>query len=144
MKTRILRWSLIIILIIISPLVYTEAVGYMATHAAFPVIRALSVKSRIAASIIFITCDLICAIFTSIISVLPSGYLASKQPRIIAALLVAAIQVFPICSFLQSPNLGTLAVEVFWGQFIAVVVSALAFAEIGSRIAEKRQEKAAV
>jgi len=143
MKKNVLRWGLIFILIVFAPLIFTEVQGYITTHAAFPVLNASSAKSKTALAI-FTTFNLLSAILTAIITTLPCGYLAKKQPKIIAILFIISIQIIPLYVFFQEPKTGSFVTIVWLGQFVAVVISAFVFAEIGSRIAAKRRDKANV
>ena len=143
MTKPILRWGLIGILICFAPFIFVEVQGYITTHVAFPVLNAFSAKSKMALAI-FTTFNLLCAILTAITTALPCGYLAKKQSKIIAILIIISIQSIPVYLFFQEPKVGTFVTVVWLGQFVAVVISAFAFAEIGSRMAAKRQDKAAV
>jgi len=143
MTKSIMRLSLIVFLILFAPLIYTEVQGHITTHAAFPVLNEFSAKSRMALAI-FTTFNLLSAILTAIIIALPCGYLARKQPKLIAILFIISVQCIPVYVFFQEPKAGSFVTNVWLGQFVAVVISAFAFAEIGSRIAAKRQDKATV
>jgi hypothetical protein len=144
MKNNLLRWSLIALLLLSSPFIFVEVQSYITINAVFPVIKASSAKSKTALAIIFTSFSFICAILTAIITALPCGYLARKQVRIIAILFIVLIQSIPVYLFFQEPKVGNFIIVVWLGQFVAVVISAFAFAEIGCRIAAKRQDKAAV
>jgi len=144
MTKTILRWSLITLLLISSPLIYTEVQAYLTANAAFTAINVFSAKSKTTLAIIFIIFNLLCAIFVAIITALPSGYLARRQPKIIAILFIFATQAIPIYAFFEQPEIRTFSIIVMVGQLIAVVFSAFIFAQIGSRIARKRQKNTAV
>lgn len=144
MTRVILRWGLIFLLILFSPLIYTEVQGYITVNAVFPVIKAFSAKSKTALAIIFTTFNLLCSILTAVITTLPCGYLAKKQAKIIAILFIISIQSIPVYVYFHEPKAGSFITAVWLGQFVSVVISAFAFAEIGSRIAAKRQDKASV
>ncbi|MBT0652713.1 hypothetical protein [Geomobilimonas luticola] len=143
MTKSILRWGLMGILIWIAPLIFVEVQGYITIHAAFPVLNAFSAKSIMALAI-FTIFNFLCAILTAIPTALPCGYLAKKQSKIIAILIIISIQSIPVYLFFQEPKVGTFVTVVWIGQFVAVVISAFAFAEIGRRMAAKRQNNAAV
>lgn len=142
MTKAILRWGLIVLLILFSSLIYTEVQGYITVNAVFPVIKAFSAKSKIVLALIFTTFNFICAILTAIITALPCGYLARKQVKIIAILFIVSMQSIPAYVFFQEPKIGSFITVVWLGQFVTVVISAFAFAEIGSRIAANKQDKA--
>jgi hypothetical protein len=144
MTKTILRWGLIALLILLSPLIYTEVQAYITTNAVFPVINAFSAKSKTALVLIFTIFNIVSAILTSIITVLPCGYLARKQSKIIAILFIVSILCIPVYVVFQEPKVTTFIIETVLGQFVAVVFSAFIFAEIGSRLAEKREDKTAV
>lgn len=144
MTKTILRWGLIVFLILFSPLIYIEVLSYIDINAVFPVINAFSAKSKTTLAIISITFEFISAILTAIITALPGGYLARQQARIIAFFFIISIQIYPIYVVFQEPKIGNIMIVVFLGQFISVAFSAFAFAEIGSRLAAKRPDKAAV
>ena len=140
MKSAMLRWVLIVLLILFAPIIYTVTLGYITTNAGFPVMKAFSVKSKTALAIVFITFNLICAIISTSMTTLPCGYLAPKQAKIIAILFIISILSIPVYVFIQEPKAGSFVTTVWLGQFVSVVVSAFVFAEIGSRIAAKRQK----
>jgi hypothetical protein len=116
----------------------------MTLNGVFPAIKAFSAKSKTALAIIFTTFNLICAILTSIITALPCGYLARKQSKVIAFLIIISMQSIPAYVVFQDSTSGRFITLVWLGQFITGVISVLAFSEIGSRIAAKKQDKAAV
>lgn len=144
MTKSILRWSLIGILILISPLLCIEVLTYLTTNVEFAVINAFQAKSKIALAIIIVIINLTSAIITALITALPSGYLARKQARIIALLFIISIECFPVYTFFQMPQFNTFNMSVLLGQFIAVVFSVFVFAEMGGRLADKKHDKAAV
>jgi hypothetical protein len=144
MTKNILRWGLIALLILFSPLIYTEVQAYITTNAVFPVIKAFSAKSKTALILIFTFFNIVSAILTSITTALPCGYLAGKQSKIIAIVFIVSILWIPVSVVFQEPKVSTFITVVFLGQLVAVVFSALIFTEMGSRLAEKRQDKAAV
>jgi len=141
MKKNILRWGLIALLIIFSPLIYTEVQAYITTNAVFPVINAFSAKSKTVLVSILTTFNFISAILTSIITALPCGYLARKQSKIIAIVFIVSILWIPVSVVFQEPKVSTFITIVFLGQLVAVVFSALIFTEMGSRLAEKGRGK---
>lgn len=144
MTKNILRWSLIAILILISPLICIEVLTYLTTNVEFSVINAFQAKSKTAIAIIIIITNVISAIITALITALPSGYLASKQARIIAILFIVSIECFPVYTFFQMPPFKAFNMTVLLGQFLAVVFFVFIFAEMGSRLAAKKQDKATV
>lgn len=144
MTKNILRWSLIAIVILVSPLICIEVLTYLTTNVEAYAINAFQAKSTIALAIIVVITNLTSAIITALITALPSGYLARKQARIIAILFVASIECFPIYTFFQMPPFNAFNMTVLLGQFIAVVFSVFILAEMGSRLAAKKQDKAAV
>lgn len=144
MKNDIWRWGLIAFLIVFSSLLYTEIQGYMTTYGVFPAIKALSAKSKMSLSVIFTSFNLICAILTSIVTALPCGYLARKQSRIIAILIIVSMQGIPAYIILQDTTYGGFVTDVWLGQFLTGVISVFVLSELGSRIAAKKQNKEAV
>ena len=104
MKENILRWGLIALLILLSPLIYTELQAYITTNAVFPVIKALSAKSKTALILIFATFNTISAILTSIITALPCGYLAGKKSKIISVFFIVSILWIPVSVVFQEPK----------------------------------------
>jgi hypothetical protein len=144
MTKSILRWGLIGILILISPLICIEVLTYLTTNVEFSAINAFQAKSKIALAIIIVVTNLTSAIITALITALPSGYIARKQTRIIAILFVISIECFPIYTFFQMPQFNAFNMSVLLGQFIAVVFSVFIFAEMGGRLAAKKQDKATV
>jgi len=143
MTKNILRWSLIAILILISPLICIEVLSYLTINFEFSAINALQAKSKIALIVIIIVTNLISAIITALITAFPSGYLARKQARIIAILFIVSIEYIPVVSFFQMPPFKAFTVSILLGQFLSVVCSVFIFAEMGSRLA-KKQDKSAV
>jgi hypothetical protein len=75
---------------------------------------------------------------------LPCGYLARKQPKIIAILIIISIESIPVFLFFQEEKVGNFITLVSLGQFVTVVLSAFILAEIGNRIAAKERDKAVV
>ena len=144
MKIDFWRWSLITLLLLSSPFIYTEIQTYITINAVFPVIRAVSAKSAIALSTIFIAFNAINAILTSSITALPSSYLARKQANIIAIILIVTTQIIPIYAFFQEPEIKVFNILILLGQLIAFVFFVLIFVKIGCRIAENKQDKANV
>lgn len=144
MKKTILRWSLIAILILISPLICIEVLSHLTINFEFSVINALQAKSKIALIVIIIITNLISAIITALITAFPSGYLARKRERIIAILFIVSIEYFPVYSFFQMPPFKAFTVTVLIGQLLAVVISVFFFTEVGSRLAAKKQNTANV
>jgi len=144
MTKNILRWSLIGILVLVSPLICIEVLTYLTINVEFYAINAFQAKSTIAFAIIIVIINLTSTIITALITALPSGYLARKQTRIIAILFVISIECFPIYTFFQMPQFNAFNMSVLLGQFITVVFSVIIFAEMGGRLAEKKQGKAAV
>ncbi|QEM67780.1 hypothetical protein FO488_06160 [Geobacter sp. FeAm09] len=143
MTKNILRWSLIAILILIAPLICIEVLSYFTINVESSVVNSFQAKSKIAFVIIIIT-NLISAIITALITAFPSGYLAGKQARIIAILFIVSIECFPVYTFFQMPPFKAFSMSVLLGQFIAVGFSVFIFTEMGSRLAAKKQDKAAV
>lgn len=144
MTKAILRWGVIVLLILISPLIYIEVQSFITSNAVFPVIKALSAESNTSIAIIFTIFNFACAILTAIITALPCGYLARKDPKIIAIFIIVSIQIIPVYLIFQESKVGNFLLVVFLGQFITVVLSAFAFAVVGSRVAAKGHDKAAV
>ncbi len=138
MTKSILRWSLIAILILISPLFCIEVLTYLAANVEFSVINAFQAKSQIALTIIIVIANLTSAIITALITALPGGYLARKKARIIAILFVVSIECFPVYTFFQMPPFKAFNMSVLLGQFIVVVFSVFIFAEMGRRLAAKK------
>lgn len=144
MRNKFSRCALIIILILFAPLVYIEIQGYITINAVFPVINAFSAKSKTALVTIFTTFNLLCAILTAVITALPCGYLARKQPKIIAILIIISIESIPASLFFQEEKVGNFIMLVSLGQFVMVVLSVFILAEIGNRIAAKERDKAVI
>lgn len=142
MKSDIFRWSLITILILFSPLIYTELQGYMTLHAAFPVYAALSAKSFAARSAIFIGSGAICAILTAALVALPSAYLAREKSIMVCIVLVVLTQAIPVYSFVQQPTIRSFTAVVFAGDLLAFIVSVSIFAHIGLRLVRKTYDDA--
>jgi len=140
MTKSILRWGLIALLILFSAVFYTEIQGYITSYAVFPVIKTFSAKSKTALAIIFTAFNFLCAILTAIITALPCGYLARKRVKVIALLLLVSMQSIPTYLVFQEPKILNFITVVWLGQFVSVAISAYAFAEIGCRIAAKKQE----
>jgi hypothetical protein len=103
MKNGIFKWSLITILILSSPLIYTELQGYISLHVAFPAYAALSTKSLAALSTILIGSGAIGAILTAAVVALPSAYLAREKSKMVCIVLVLVTQAIPVCTFFQQP-----------------------------------------
>lgn len=144
MTKTILRWGLIILLILFAPLFYTEIQGYITTHAAFPTVQAFSVKSKVTLAIIFTAFNFLCAVLTLMITALPCGYLVGTKAKLLAVLITVSVQYIPTYVFFQEPDVGSFATLIWLGQLVAVVISAFAFAELGSRIAAKAHAKSDV
>ncbi|NVN90988.1 MAG: hypothetical protein HXX11_10335 [Desulfuromonadales bacterium] len=144
MLQDILRWGLIIFLILVSNLVYTEVQGYLAANAAFLAIKAFSAKSKISLAIIFTAFNFIGAIFTAIITALPCGYLARKQSNIIAILILVSTQSIPTYVVFQDSSYELFITLVWIGQILTCAISVFAFSEIGRRIAAKNLNSADV
>jgi hypothetical protein len=139
MTNKILRLGLITLLLLISPLIYTEIQAFSTTIGAFPTINALSAKSKTLLAIIFIILNLISLVMTAIITALPCGYLAKGQPKIIAILFILATQSIPLYAFFDQQEIKNFSIIVMLGEIVAVVFTAFIFAGMGSRIAKKRQ-----
>ena len=144
MRNKYYRCGLIVILILFAPLIYVEILGYITSNAVFPVISAFSAKSKTAVVAIFTTFNLLCAILTAIMTALPCGYLAKKQPKIIAIFIIISIESIPVSLFFQEEKVGNFITLVSLGQFVTVALSAFILAEIGNRIAAKERDKAVV
>jgi len=137
MIKNIFRWGLIVLLVLISPLIFIEVLSYLTVNIEFYVIKAFQAKSTMSLATIMITINLISAIITAFITAFPSGYIAKKQARVIAIIFVISIEYFPIYTFFQTPEYKALITSVLSGQFFAVVLSVVFFAEIGSRLEKK-------
>lgn len=127
-----------------SPLICIEVLSYLTINFEISAINALQAKSKIALIVIIIITNLISAVITALITAFPSGYLARKQARIIAILFIVSIEYFPVYSFVQMPPFKAFNMTILLGQFLAVVFSVFIFVEMGSRLAAKKQDKAAV
>jgi hypothetical protein len=134
-----MKWGLIAFILLVSPLIYTEIQAFLTTNGAFPTINAFSAKSKTALAVIFIAFNLLSAVSTAIIIVLPAGYLAEKQSTIIASLFVLLAESIPVYAFFQQPKITAFTTIVMAGQFIGFVLSAFLFSEMGSRIAKKKK-----
>lgn len=144
MKSDFFRWSFITILILFSPLIYTEIQGYITLHAAFPVYAALSAKSFAARSVIFIGSGAICAILTAAVVALPSAYLARKKSKMDCIVLVVFTQAIPVYSFFQQTTINNFTAVVFAGDLLAFIVSVSIFAHIGLRLVRRTHDEANV
>lgn len=144
MTKNIFRWGLIVLLVLISPLIFIEVLSFLTVNIEFYLIKAFQAKSTISLATIMITINLITAIITAFITAFPGGYLAKKQSRIIAFIFVISIEYFPIFTFFQSPENKALITSVLLGQLVAIVFSVFIFAEVGGRLAMKKQSKADV
>jgi hypothetical protein len=139
MKNGIFKWSLITILILSSPLIYTELQGYISLHVAFPAYAALSTKSFAALSTIFIGSGAICAILTATVVALPSAYLAREKSKMVCIVLVLVTQAIPVCTFFQQPMIKSFTAVVFAGDLIAFIAFVFIFAHIGLRLVQRDQ-----
>ena len=144
MAKNIFKWGTIALLILFSPLIYIEVLTYITTNVAFSTINAFSAKSKIALATIIIITNVVSAIITAIITALPSGYLAQKQAKVIVILLIIAALCFPIYTFFLVPPYKAFNISILLGQVVAVVLVMFFFAEMGSRIATKKRDKATV
>ena len=144
MKSDFFRWSLITILILSSPLIYTELQGYISLHAAFPVYAALSAKTFAALSMIFIGSGAICAILTAAIVALPSAYLAREKSKMVCIVLVVLTQAIPVYTFFLQPTIKSFTAVVFAGDLIAFIISVSIFAHIGLRLVRRTHKDANV
>ena len=138
MARKFFKWCLIVCILLISPLIYVEVEAFLTTNGAFPTINAFSAKSKTALAVILIVYNLISAVSTATITVLPSGYLAPNQTKIIASLFVLLNESILIYAFFQQPKTIAFTTIVMVGQVLAFVLTAFMFAEFGSRIAKKR------
>ena len=142
MTKNILKWGTIALLIIFSPLIYIEVLTHLTINVQLSIINAFSAKSIIPLATIIIFINVISATITAIITALPSGYLARKQAKVIAILLIIATQCVPLYAFFSVPPYKAFTISILLGEVVAVVLLMFLFAEIGSRIAAKKQDKA--
>lgn len=138
MIKSVTKWGFIVVLILLSPFIYIEALQYAHSNAVSPMIKALSATSP-AQAIIITVFNCIAAVFTAAVTALPCGYLARKHVKIITILLIALIECFPVYAFFHGPKHSSLLTVVLLGQLAAVVISTFAFVKLGSRFAANNQ-----
>jgi hypothetical protein len=140
MTKAILRWGLISLLVLLSPLVYSKIQGFVTLHAVFLVIKACSAKSKTALFLIFTTFNFLSASLTALVTVLPSGYLERKHTRLIAVLFTIAMLSIPAWVVSEEKTQGFVG-DVWLGQLVVVIISVWFFVAVGARIPEMLRRK---
>jgi hypothetical protein len=144
MENNILRFGLVAILILIPPFIYVEILTFTTTNLVFNLIHVFSAKTKISLASIITFVHIISAIITVLITALPGAYLAKKHIKIIATLFIVSIECFPVATFFAVPPFKAFNLSLLLGQFIAVVLSVFISSWMGSRLAAKKQDNAAV
>jgi len=127
MITAILRWVVIALVVLGSPLIFVEA-QFHYNNAISPALNSLSANLKL--PIIFTIQVGIAITITATIAFL-IGYLARKQAKITTVMFIIASQSIPIYALLHVSNVDTFVVCVTLSQFLTVVCFAPYFAKLG-------------
>lgn len=138
MLKTLVTWCSIAFLLVISPLLHIQIQAFLTTVGAYPAIKALAAQSRLSLGIIFTICNLLSAAFTASITILPSSYLAPKQPTIIAVVFALVLISLPISLFWKLEEASAFATVMMLGELVAIACTAILFARIGTVVGAKK------
>lgn len=139
MLKTLATWCSIAFLLVISPIIHIQIQAFLTTVGAYPAIKAIAAQSHISLGIIFTLFNLLSAAFTASITILPSSYLAPKQPMTIAALFALVLVSLPISIFWKLPEASTFATVIMLGELVAIACTAILFARIGTVVGAKKR-----
>jgi len=138
MKNTAFRWFLVVILILLISPAYAWIQGYVA-FLIIPLKNALLAKSGAALGMVFIFTGLIGAILTGLVTALPCGYLARRNPVLLAMLMVVSALCIPLyVTFTDSEGLNRFLIIVRTSEFVSIVASCIIFSVIGVRLSQMK------
>ena len=140
MITAILRWVVITLVILGSPLFFVKA-QFHYSNAISPALNSLTANFKIP---IFFTIQVGIAITITATIAFIIGYLAMKLARIAVVIFIIVSQCVHIFVLLQFAKVDTLFAYVTLTQFLIVACFAPYFAKLGCRLAERRESKSAL
>jgi len=138
MKNLVFRWFLVATLILLISPAYAWIQGYVA-FLIIPLKNAVSAKSETSLGVVITFTGVIAAILTGLVTALPCGYLARRNPVILATFLIVSALCIPVyITLINSANLNRFLIVIRAGEFSSIVASCIVFSVLGVRLSQMK------